>query len=30
MDGVFVEDNTLSVYVRRLREKLGDTDSARR
>lgn len=28
MDGVFVEDNTLSVYVRRLREKLGDTDSA--
>lgn len=28
VDGAFVEDNTLSVYVRRLREKIGDTDAA--
>jgi DNA-binding response OmpR family regulator len=24
--GNYVDDNTLSVYVKRLREKLGDTD----
>ena len=24
IDGNFVEDNTLTVYVKRLREKLGD------
>ncbi len=24
IDGDFIDDNTLSVYVRRLREKLGD------
>jgi DNA-binding response OmpR family regulator len=24
--GSYVDDNTLSVYVKRLREKLGDTD----
>ena len=29
VDGAFVEDNTLSVYIRRLREKIGDTDAAR-
>lgn len=29
VDGAFVEDNTLSVYVRRLREKIGDNDPAR-